>query len=216
MQWPSWRRSPVTAVQSCCFLAFCIQMFLITREFLRPSATVSATKKMQLRDLVFPVLFRICVRPCFNMSALQEAGYSDPVEFFRGRSRYLEASYGWAGHGRQGGVLATVAGGDCGNGGERVILSLADIKKQVLIDTVRSVLRVDVVTTDGETVTLSRDLLQRRVSFPFNCISLDLTQDRQLLAQGVQELHILFRSGQGQSVEIHLEDRRSALRRANR
>ena len=215
MHWPSCRRSLVTAVHGCCFLAFCIQTFLITKEFLRPSATVSATKKMQLMDLVFPVLFRICVRPCFNMSALQEAGYSDPVEFFRGRSRYLEASYGWAGHGRQGGVLATVAGGDWGNGGG-VILSLADIKKQVLIDTVRSVLRVDVVTTDGETVTLSRDLLQRRVTFPFNCISLDLTQERQLLDQGVQEVHILFRSGQGQSVEIHLEDRRSALRRANR
>ena len=104
-------------VQTCCFLAFCSQMFLITKEFLQPSYTVSATRKTHLRDLVFPVLFKLCVRPCFNLSALQEAGYSDPVEFFRGRSRYHRATYGWAGHGREGGALASVAGRDRGNGG---------------------------------------------------------------------------------------------------
>ena len=53
-----------------CSLAVSIQVVLVLQEFVNPQTTNSEIKEIHLQDLDFPLLFKICIDPSFNDTAL--------------------------------------------------------------------------------------------------------------------------------------------------
>ena len=58
-----------------CSLAVSIQVVLVLQEFVNPQTTNSEIKEIHLQDLDFPLLFKICVDPSFNDTAVEALGY---------------------------------------------------------------------------------------------------------------------------------------------
>ena len=54
--------------------------------------------EVQLKDLTFPIIFKICMKPGFKTTALKEEGYAGISEYFLGQSRFNNSLYGWAGN----------------------------------------------------------------------------------------------------------------------
>ena len=50
-----------------CFVVFVVQMGFLIYNRIHPSQTVSSTKQTQLADISFPVVFKICIKPAYNM-----------------------------------------------------------------------------------------------------------------------------------------------------
>ena len=93
-----------------CLVAFTIQISLLTYNQVNPTQTVTSTVRKNLSDMDFPVLFKICIKPGFNTTALKEVGYAGEWEYFAGISRYNSSLVGWAGHGEDGRAVSNVTG----------------------------------------------------------------------------------------------------------
>ena len=85
-------------------------MCIIANDHLYPSETVSHRVEKKLDEIQFPVLFKICIKPAFNLKELQNAGYHSIWDYFTGQSRYDKSVYGWAGHTKDGKVYGSVQG----------------------------------------------------------------------------------------------------------
>ena len=59
----------------------------IDRKGLGDNTTCRVTERPLLGEK-FPVVFKICVFPAFNGSALEEVGYNNSILYFDGRSKY--------------------------------------------------------------------------------------------------------------------------------
>ena len=57
----------------------------------------------------FPVIFKLCLNPGLNITAIQEEGYEFDVTYFMGLSKYNRSLYGWAGHTDTNGIRSSVA-----------------------------------------------------------------------------------------------------------
>ena len=93
-----------------CFIAFTIQMGLLAYDQMNPTQTVISTVRKNRSDIDFPVLFKICIKPGFNTTALKEVGYYDAWDYFAGTSRYNTSLQGWAGHRKDGRSFSDVTG----------------------------------------------------------------------------------------------------------
>ena len=82
-----------------CMLALAWQLYGILAERIKPSnrATDISEKKLTEWD-DFPVIFKICLDPAFNTTAIREGGYDSIFEYFTGENRYNSSILGWAGH----------------------------------------------------------------------------------------------------------------------
>ena len=67
-----------------CFALFLMQMGFLINSRLHPDETISSTEQKMLSEISFPAIFRICIKPAFNLTALQEAGYSSSWHYFAG------------------------------------------------------------------------------------------------------------------------------------
>ena len=97
-----------------CTLSFLIHIFFIGMEKIFPKETFLRFEERKLKDIDFPVNFKICVNPGFNHSELKyffitkwyctdfdffsEVGYKNIWHYFIGRSFYNASVYGWGGH----------------------------------------------------------------------------------------------------------------------
>ena len=87
---------PVFLLYSSCFGLFVLQMSLLIHSRLHPEKTISSTEQRKLREIPFPVVFRVCIKPAYNQTFLEEAGYKDPWYFFTGFLFLCpEHLYGW-------------------------------------------------------------------------------------------------------------------------
>ena len=77
---------------------------------MEPTQTVTKTVKKNMTDIEFPVVFKICIKPGFNETVLNEVGYSNTWDYFVGKSRYNWSLRGWAGHSVDGGIVSNVTG----------------------------------------------------------------------------------------------------------
>ena len=75
---------PIYLLYVSCFALFVLQMSLLIQSRLHPEKTISSTEQKKLNEIPFPVVFRICIKPAYNQSFLEEAGYEDPWYFFTG------------------------------------------------------------------------------------------------------------------------------------
>ena len=59
-------------------------------------------------EIEFPVIFKICIYPGINNTALKEVGYSEIWDYFTGKSDHNKSFYGWAGHTADGKIFSSV------------------------------------------------------------------------------------------------------------
>ena len=67
--------------------------------------------KTDLKDIDFPLVFKLCVMEKHNSTArYTNVGYEDSFDFFKGVSMYNKSLYGWRGHHQNGSTIARVEG----------------------------------------------------------------------------------------------------------
>ena len=81
-----------------CCLAFTWQAYEIVVSDFHSSQTLTRIEEKKLKDMDFPVIFKICPDPGFNITLLREEGYETRSGYFRGESQFNKSIYGWAGH----------------------------------------------------------------------------------------------------------------------
>ena len=89
-----------------CTIASIIQVYNILYETFNPYITTSYETEEHLTSI--PVIFKLCPKPAFNLTALIEFGYgSDGVwSYTIGRSKFNRSIYGWAGHTKDGSYIS--------------------------------------------------------------------------------------------------------------
>ena len=114
MMWQALRKyvvkQPMVIMHAACLIAFTAQMVILANNQINPSQTISSMEEKSLDSIEFPALFKICIKPAFNIAELRKAGYKSIWAYFLGQSRYNKSLYGWGGHYKNGSSIATVAG----------------------------------------------------------------------------------------------------------
>ena len=83
-----------------------------------------------LKDMPFPILFKLCGKEIHNSSErFQVLGYRNELPFFSGKSKYSKTIFGWNGHTENGSTIGTVSGRYINsyqlNNGQNKLLSLS-------------------------------------------------------------------------------------------
>ena len=61
-----------------CVIAFVVQITNLAEEMINPTQTVVNTRRLNLSQLnIFPVVFKLCIEPGYNQTAMWDAGYSE-------------------------------------------------------------------------------------------------------------------------------------------
>ena len=172
------------------------------QEFIRPTQTVVNHRNLNLSSLGrFPVVFKVCIKPGYQLSAVQEAGYEEVAYYFIGRSKYNKRHISWAGHTSQGEVISNVS----------------DILARVTTRNHASLKAVKVWTKTEKFVSLPSSLLQlRRTNYPDNCIRVDLGSQTHLVKEGILQLFFRFHPVPEFSAVLRIEDRERSLDRADK
>ena len=86
------------SVHLLCFTALIWQLSGIFSEWINPSHSTTSITETHLRDMDFPLIFKICPDPAFDIAKLEEEGYETVWRYFAGWSMFNDSVYGWAGH----------------------------------------------------------------------------------------------------------------------
>ena len=150
----------------CCF-AFIWQLYGIMDDWIHPSRKTTDIMENKLEDLEFPIVFKVCLKPGFNITALKEEGYSSIPGYFTGQSRYNSSIYGWAGHINNSQSKSTVE----------------DVYKKVEyfpnIENALITIKLWAMSNEFYTIPL-KSLKVWRPNLPFNCFTLDLTGNEEV------------------------------------
>ena len=102
--------SPWYLVRFGCVVAFMVQTTTLIASMINPKETLIKTQMMDFDEIDFPLTFKICVKPGFNITELRALGYANIAAYFEGRSRFNRSIIGWAGHTADGQVASNVSG----------------------------------------------------------------------------------------------------------
>ena len=184
-------RNYILLVNLSCFVGFCVQLANVVDTYVHPTQTTMEVNEKDLQDSDFPLLFKICINPSFNHTAIDEAGFDDAYGFFSGTSRFNSSLFGWAGHTAEGGVLGTV---------EQMI------NRVTLYHNPNQVIKaIAIWTNKNEFFKLSVDVVElRRLNYPYNCYTLDLSKSVKVQEMGVKKVFFYFRLLENTSVELLL------------
>ena len=160
---------------------------------------------MAFKDLdSFPLVIKICVSPGFNQTAIYELGYAGLWQYFRGKSRFDNNVFGWAGHTDQNTSWATVQE------------TFEKIQINKVTDIIKSV-SIRPNTDPGAPLKwlfLQDKIFLERVNYPYNCYNLDLTNDSRLNGKSFKTMSLNFKtSKQVQAVHIQLHGKTLAAHR---
>ena len=75
-----------------------MQLYFLLPTWLNPVQTTLEFSEENLNHSQFPIIFKICGNPAFNIDKLHVAGYKDEVQFFLGQWKENNSVYGWFGH----------------------------------------------------------------------------------------------------------------------
>ena len=104
------RKLPWLVMHAGCLVALIVQMCILANNKISPTETVSHLEEKTLDEIEFPVLFKVCITPSFNLAELRKAGYASIWGYFIGQSLHNESLYGWAGHTEDGNITGSVKG----------------------------------------------------------------------------------------------------------
>ena len=93
------------------FIIFIIHTCLIALKIRNPEVPELKVSKRRLRDIEFPLCFKVCFFDIKNSSSrFHEYGYKHHYDFYKGRSMFNESKYGWEGHNKFQKTLGPVRG----------------------------------------------------------------------------------------------------------
>ena len=78
--------------------AFVVHLSKIAYDLKYPQYPSIRIKKTELRNIDFPVVFRICIRDDKDKNTFQKLGYKNRYGAFIGNSRFNNTLVGWNGH----------------------------------------------------------------------------------------------------------------------
>ena len=82
-----------------CSLVFVIQLGYLIPEYIKPTKLNRNTEIITLGDLEeFPLVFKFCIRPGWNLTELRAHGYPDIDLFFWGQTDTYDYDVGWEGN----------------------------------------------------------------------------------------------------------------------
>jgi hypothetical protein len=184
-----------------------IQLGLVFRGYVSPSLTSRQVEQVDLKDLGFPLILKICVSPAFNSTALEAAGYSTTtlantslgsLNYFFGLSSYNRSIVGWAGHTSTGRAQGTVDG------------TLRKVRNHNAGDIIKF---LRITTRTGGWRREENEAFFRRVNYPENCYTLDLTKDPGIKETGIETLEIWFHDMKNFSATVRLQGSTTASSR---
>ena len=91
-------------------IAFASHVCILLFSHLHPLYKETHIEERMLDKMKFPVVFKICFKPGFDLQKLQEVGYDSVSGYFSGQSRFNNSVFGWAGHTAGGGVFGSFKG----------------------------------------------------------------------------------------------------------
>ena len=133
-----------------------------------------------IQDEDFPLIFKICVQPAFNKTAIEETGYGHIFKYFQGRSstRFNKSVFGWAGHTEDSGTYGTV---------EEVYRKVSNYAPEDVIE------KISLDFETGARLFLNHTHVHLvRVNFPLNCFSLNLTKNPEVKNNQIKTLEFRF------------------------
>ena len=103
-------KSPRYLIRCVCLLAFLVQTTTLIAGMVSPKDTVIKTQKIDLAEIDFPLIFKVCVKPGFNETQLKILGYRNSHDYLVGTSKYNKTVFGWAGHTPDGNIVSNISG----------------------------------------------------------------------------------------------------------
>jgi hypothetical protein len=177
-----------------CAAALLVQLgSVMWNGYIRPSVTNPVVKEMKLKNMDFPVVFKICVTPGFNLTALNAMGYDDVLDYLLGISKYNSTILGWAGHTNTSRVQGSVAG----------------VLRKVRAHTVEEVIsQIELYGIDDVDYSIHLSNVHLgRVNYQDNCYTLDIASNADVKEHGVKQLYITFKSLESRSVAVYIKGR---------
>ena len=171
-----------------CLTAFTIQFGIILKNYINPEETNISVSDRNISTL--PLVFRICFLPGFNLSAIEDAGYDTSFGsfyYFLGKSKYNSSLVGWAGHTSTSGVR-----GEVGEMLEKVTLHTVN-------EAIHEILGQS-WTNDYYKISLTSVKLWR-MNWPYNCFTLDLTNNTEVQQKGVRMISFIFPTKENTSAQ---------------
>ena len=92
-------------------VVFIVHITTIVYQDLYPSNPNIKTYSKDLKDIEFPISFKLCVGERENASKkFQRLGYKNEMDFYHGRSRFNDTIFGWNGHTENQSTLGSIKG----------------------------------------------------------------------------------------------------------
>ena len=179
-----------------CIFAVTIQLAFNLRDFLFPRLTNTRVETRVLRGEDFPLIFKICVQPAFNKSALEETGYSYGKHFryFQGKSMFNKSVFGWAGHTKDSGIYGTV---------EEVFRKVTSYSPEDVIK------RITLYFESGARIGLNHSYVYlERANYPLNCWNFNLKNFPEVKNDLIQSIYFWFNGRKNiSSIQIKAQGR---------
>ena len=176
-----------------CVSVLWFQLAQLCIEYIKPSMTITQEKMVNLEDIEFPVVIKICIIPGFDEAAIRDAGYAESWYYFYGQSKFNGTIFGWAGHNNQSETLGEVE----------------EIFKKVRNGRVVDLLtNVSIRDNKGNFYDIPLEYVkQKRVNSPNNCQTLDLLEVTEINGTIKKQIWIEFENLTDRSVEIFFKGR---------
>ena len=202
--------------KSLIFISCFVHAIFIAYDLICPTDTVLRFEQRNLDDIEFPIIFKVCITPGFNISELQEAGYKSIWYYFTGTSKYSENIYGWSGHTENGSTISSAKG-------EYLFQSFIsneclEIRKRAVVYIKKLFNYINLKYFDGSNKKYywkkGRPLAKLlQLNHPNNCYDIDIYRLKKNLT-GFNQIQINFKKDPRYKVEIILEDRKQSLSRS--
>ena len=192
-------------VKLACFIAFLVQISASIYSQIAPDDPVARTVRTDIKNVEFPVAFKVCMKPSFNIAELDKVGYGFTFYFFSGWSKYEKnptglRKHGWAGHTREGGVFSNVI----------------DVQNRIFQDYHSAIESTLIITNKGTMKTIpSRSYQLRKPNYPNNCLTLDIA-DFIPPGEEIVTLYMNFHSDQfATDIDVIIEDKLTLVDRSS-
>ena len=169
-----------------------------------------------LKDIEFPLSFRICVSEIDNSyERYTDHGYTHDFAFFNGESSYNSSLIGWNGHTQNGSTIGPLRGLNFIRFNlYKSCIVLLDILSNVSYEWKSIIKEIEVYSTDGLFHDLSGDNLSTTwddIQFP-SCRTIDLSKNFDMV-HVPKQLFLIFHKLENHAISIYILDKKKVLRR---
>ena len=85
------------AIYLVCLAFFGYFMVKLVLSYINPNTLKTTIAQKSLADMDFPLVFKLCVKPGYDLEGLNALGYGDIFDYFKGLTGDNDDFVGWAG-----------------------------------------------------------------------------------------------------------------------